>query len=58
MNEVAQACGLSKATLYHYYATSTRCWCRIADGHVSRLHALVAEVRAPSAWRPKRSCAS
>ena len=26
MNEVAEACGISKATLYHYYATRTRCW--------------------------------
>jgi AcrR family transcriptional regulator len=53
MNEVAQACGLSKATLYHYYNDKYAILVSIAEGHVQRLHALVAEVtaerRAPEA---------
>lgn len=46
MNEVAQACGLSKATLYHYYKDKYAILVSIAEGHVQRLHALVAEVSA------------
>ena len=46
MNEVAQACGLSKATLYHYYDDKYAILVSIAEGHVQRLHALVAEVGA------------
>ena len=46
MNEVAQACGLSKATLYHYYKDKYAILVAIAEGHVQRLHALVAEVSA------------
>jgi len=46
MNEVAQACGLSKATLYHYYKDKYALLVSIAEGHVQRLHALVAEVGA------------
>ena len=46
MNEVAQACGLSKATLYHYYDDKYAMLVSIAEGHVQRLHALVAEVTA------------
>ena len=37
MNEVAEACGLSKATLYHYYRDKSELLVSIADGHVSRL---------------------
>ena len=46
MNEVAQACGLSKATLYHYYEDKYAILVSIAEGHVQRLHALVSEVSA------------
>jgi AcrR family transcriptional regulator len=46
MNEVAQACGLSKATLYHYYKDKYALLVAIAEGHVQRLHALVVEVAA------------
>ena len=41
MNQVAQACELSKATLYHYYRDKYSLLVSIADGHVSRLAALV-----------------
>jgi AcrR family transcriptional regulator len=46
MNQVAEAAGLSKATLYHYYRDKDALLVHIADGHVSRLRALVADVRA------------
>jgi len=44
MNQVAEACGLSKATLYHYYRDKYALLLHIADDHVSRLQALVGEV--------------
>jgi AcrR family transcriptional regulator len=44
MNEVAQACGLSKATLYHYFRDKYDLLVSIAEGHVSRLHAIVGAV--------------
>ena len=46
MNQVAEACGLSKATLYHYYRDKYSLLVSIADSHVSRLQALVADVTA------------
>jgi AcrR family transcriptional regulator len=46
MNEVAEACGLSKATLYHYYRDKDALLVSIAEGHVSLLQSLVAEVEA------------
>jgi TetR/AcrR family transcriptional regulator len=46
MNQVAEACGLSKATLYHYYRDKDALLVQIADSHVSRLRALVDEVLA------------
>lgn len=46
MNQVAEACGLSKATLYHYYKDKYSLLVSIAEGHVSRLQALVSEVEA------------
>ena len=45
MNQVAEACGLSKATLYHYYRDKYSLLVSIADGHVSRLQALVQELQ-------------
>jgi len=44
MNEVAQACGLSKATVYHYYKDKYDLLVSIAEAHVSRLEVIVAEV--------------
>jgi len=46
MNQVAEACGLSKATLYHYYRDKYAMLVEIAEGHVTRLQALVDEVGA------------
>lgn len=46
MNQVAEACGLSKATLYHYYKDKYALLVSIADGHVSRLQGIVREALA------------
>lgn len=46
MNQVAEACALSKATLYHYYRDKYSLLASIADEHVSRLLALVQSVHA------------
>ena len=46
MNQVAEACGLSKATLYHYYRDKYELLVNIADGHVTRLQGIVAEALA------------
>lgn len=43
MNQVAEACGLSKATLYHYYKDKYAILVSIADSHVSRLQGIVRE---------------
>ena len=46
MNQVAEACELSKATLYHYYRDKYALLVSIAAGHVDKLRALVGEVLA------------
>jgi TetR/AcrR family transcriptional regulator len=46
MNEVAEACGMSKAALYHYVRDKDQLLVEIAQGHVARLVALVGEVAA------------
>lgn len=46
MNQVAEACKLSKATLYHYYRDKYALLVTIADEHVSRLQNLVMEIEA------------
>ncbi|MBN8492772.1 MAG: TetR family transcriptional regulator [Burkholderiales bacterium] len=46
MNQLAEACGLSKATLYHYYRDKDALLVQIAEGHVTRLAALLDEVAA------------
>ncbi|MDP9898652.1 TetR/AcrR family transcriptional regulator [Variovorax ginsengisoli] len=46
MNQVAEACSLSKATLYHYYRDKYSLLVSIADGHVSRLAALIDDEQA------------
>lgn len=46
MNQVAAACGVTKPTLYHYFADKQSLLLHIAAGHVARLEMLAAEVRA------------
>ncbi len=52
MNQVAEACGLSKATLYHYYRDKYALLVNIAEAHVTRLQAIVRETLATQA-RPE-----
>ena len=51
MNAVAQACQLSKATLYHYFSDKHALLVSIAEGHVNRLEALVTDIK-PQALAP------
>ena len=46
MNEVAEACGVSKPSLYHYFRDKQHLLLEIAAAHVARLEALVDEVAA------------
>lgn len=46
MNEVAEACQVSKPTLYHYVRDKHELLAQIAEGHVSRLAVLIEEVDA------------
>jgi TetR/AcrR family transcriptional regulator len=46
MNEVAAACGVSKASLYHYYRDKRELLFQITAGHVARLEEFVGEVLA------------
>ena len=44
MNEVAAACGVSKAGLYHYYRDKRELLFQITAGHVARLEQVTGEV--------------
>jgi AcrR family transcriptional regulator len=46
MNEVAEACGMSKPALYHYYKDKYTLLVQAAEEHMGRLEALVQEVQA------------
>jgi AcrR family transcriptional regulator len=46
MNEVAEACRVSKPSLYHYVRDKHQLLAEIAEAHVARLLALIAEVDA------------
>jgi AcrR family transcriptional regulator len=45
MSELAQACGVSKPLLYHYYRDKQHILFDIVDSYMDRLLAIVAEVR-------------
>lgn len=45
MNEVADACGITKPTLYHYYRDKDDLLLHIADGHVAALVDSVEEIK-------------
>jgi AcrR family transcriptional regulator len=53
MNEVAEACGMSKPALYHYVRDKDQLLVEIARGHVARLVALVGEVAAEGLPAPE-----
>jgi AcrR family transcriptional regulator len=44
MNQVAEACGFSKAAVYHYYRDKYSLLVSIAEHHVSRLEIIVGDV--------------
>ncbi|MFG6428612.1 TetR/AcrR family transcriptional regulator [Roseateles sp. LYH14W] len=46
MNQVAEACGVAKPTLYHYFQDKQALLAQICDSHVHALLALVEEVKA------------
>ena len=46
MNQVAEACGVSKPSLYHYVRDKHQLLVEIAETHVARLLALIEEVDA------------
>ncbi len=46
MNQVAEACGVAKPTLYHYFQDKQALLAQICDSHVHLLLALVQEVKA------------
>ncbi|WP_457423365.1 TetR/AcrR family transcriptional regulator [Roseateles sp. P5_E7] len=46
MNQVAEACGVAKPTLYHYFEDKQALLAQICDSHVHALLALVNEVKA------------
>lgn len=46
MQDVARACGVSKATLYHYVRDKHGLLAQITQGHVARLEDLVKQVQA------------
>ena len=52
MNQVALACGVSKPSLYHYVRDKYQLLVEIAEGHIDRLKALIAEVP-PQALDPQ-----
>jgi len=49
MNQVAEACGLSKATLYHYFRDKYALLVSIAEEHVNRLQGIVGAALAEEA---------
>ena len=58
MNDIAAACGVSKAGLYHYYRDKRELLFQITVGHVARLEQFVAEVLDDaSGAMPRRACA-
>src|SRR5262249_35955506 len=48
------ACGLSKATLYHYFKDKYELLVNIADGHVTRLQGIVRETLSASSDPARR----
>ena len=44
MNQVAEACGMSKPAVYHYFRDKYALLVELAESHVKKLHALVDEI--------------
>src|ERR1700754_1946866 len=62
MNEVAEACGVTKPSLYHYVRDKQQLLLEITAGHIARLEALVdavgAEAHASAEMRLRRLIAA
>jgi AcrR family transcriptional regulator len=56
MNQVALACGVSKPSLYHYVRDKYQLLVEIAQDHVGRLQALVAQVERRALDPQQRLC--
>jgi len=54
MNQVAEACGVAKPTIYHYFRDKDALLASICDEHVQRLHVMVGEVSALPLAPPAR----
>ena len=54
MNEVAEACGVSKPSLYHYVQDKHQLLAEITEGHIARLLAVVADPAHQSAVPEER----
>ncbi len=54
MSDLARACGISKPLLYHYVSDKYQLLREIAEGHVTRLEAIVGEVDALALDAPAR----
>ncbi len=54
MSDLARACGISKPLLYHYVSDKYQLLREIAEGHVTRLEAIVCEVDALTLDAPAR----
>lgn len=54
MNEVAQACGLSKPAIYHYFRDKYALLFEICDTHLTRLQALQQEAKAENGMDAQR----
>ena len=55
MNQVAQACGVSKPSLYHYVRDKYQLLVEIAEGHVTLLRRLATETSEPLSPRSPQS---
>ena len=52
MNDVAEGCGLSKPSLYHYFRDKDELLASIAEEHVARLAQLVKSVETDTSLKP------
>jgi AcrR family transcriptional regulator len=57
MNEVAEACGVTKPSLYHYFRDKQQLLLEIAAAHVARSRRSSPR-SAPRRTRPRRGCAA
>ncbi len=54
--DIARACGVSKALMYHYYRDKEHLLADIAESYIERLQAIIDQVRAESLPPAGASC--